>query len=81
MKFVTVAIGERHRTMAERLAISFEKWNWPPLVVISDAPVNCHENIIIHPDVASPRGRGAKCRFASFLPPRHKLDGWIDGCH
>jgi hypothetical protein len=68
MTFATVAIGERHRHLAERLAISFVAWNWPRLVVISDAAVACHENIIISPDIAAPRGRGAKCRFASFFP-------------
>ena len=68
MMFVTVAIGEQHRHFAERLVSSFVKWKWPDLVVISDAPMSCQENIIISADKAAPRGRGAKCRFASFLP-------------
>lgn len=68
MRFVTTAVGERHRLLARRLAESFRTWDWPELTVVSDIPIpGILRNVIAQDD--HPTGRGLKTGFAHYVTP------------
>ena len=68
MNFVTTACGERHRGLAKGLWESWQRWGWPRLTVVSDAPIEGITGNIVAPAGMLWGGRGMKTRFADYLP-------------
>lgn len=63
MIFITTAAGEKHKGLAKDLAVSFEKWGWPKLIIGTDET---------HPELDTLwKGRGLKTQFAKLIPDNY----------